>query len=110
MEGTDWVVQAHDNFIQAGAQVVTTNSYALVPFHIGEERFAEQGRDLAAQLGPGHFLALAAFVVGDDGWHARRMGRGNMAKHLLRVIHLCAHKPTRTRHDIALQHRGVRRG
>jgi S-methylmethionine-dependent homocysteine/selenocysteine methylase len=47
MEGTDWVVQAHDNFIQAGAQVITTNSYALVPFHIGEERFAARGHELA---------------------------------------------------------------
>jgi S-methylmethionine-dependent homocysteine/selenocysteine methylase len=47
MEGTDWVVKAHDNFIQAGAQVITTNSYALVPFHIGEDRFAAQGHALA---------------------------------------------------------------
>jgi S-methylmethionine-dependent homocysteine/selenocysteine methylase len=51
MEGTDWVVQAHDNFIRAGAQVITTNSYALVPFHIGEERFAEQGHALASLSG-----------------------------------------------------------
>jgi S-methylmethionine-dependent homocysteine/selenocysteine methylase len=51
MEGTDWVVQAHDNFIQAGAQVITTNSYALVPFHIGDDRFAERGQGLAALSG-----------------------------------------------------------
>lgn len=46
-EGPDWVVQAHRNFIDAGAQLITTNSYALVPFHIGEERFAAEARDLA---------------------------------------------------------------
>ncbi|MEQ1699821.1 MAG: homocysteine S-methyltransferase family protein [Ilumatobacteraceae bacterium] len=50
-EGPDWVVQAHTNFIEAGAEMVTTNSYALVPFHIGEERFAAEGRELAALSG-----------------------------------------------------------
>jgi S-methylmethionine-dependent homocysteine/selenocysteine methylase len=50
-EGPDWVVQAHRNFIDAGAQVITTNSYAIVPFHIGEERFASEGVDLAAAAG-----------------------------------------------------------
>jgi len=46
-EGPEWVVQAHTNFIEAGAEMITTNSYALVPFHIGEERFAEEGQQLA---------------------------------------------------------------
>lgn len=46
-EGPEWVVQAHTNFIEAGAGMVTTNSYALVPFHIGEERFAAEGQALA---------------------------------------------------------------
>jgi S-methylmethionine-dependent homocysteine/selenocysteine methylase len=50
-EGPEWVVQAHTNFIDAGAEVVTTNSYAVVPFHIGEERFAAEGRELAALSG-----------------------------------------------------------
>ena len=50
-EGPDWVVQAHTNFIEAGAQVITTNSYAIVPFHIGEEMFAARGRELAALSG-----------------------------------------------------------
>lgn len=50
-EGPEWVVQAHTNFIQAGAEMITTNSYALVPFHIGEELFAAQGRDLAGLSG-----------------------------------------------------------
>ncbi len=51
LEGPDWVARAHRSFIQAGADVITTNAYAVVPFHIGEERFAERGRELAALAG-----------------------------------------------------------
>ena len=51
MEGPEWVVRAHRNFIDAGAQVITTNSYAIVPFHIGEDRFTRDGRELAALSG-----------------------------------------------------------
>ena len=47
LEGPEWVVTAHRNFLAAGAEVITTNSYAIVPFHIGEERFAAKGLDLA---------------------------------------------------------------
>jgi S-methylmethionine-dependent homocysteine/selenocysteine methylase len=36
----------HRNFINAGAEIITTNTYALVPFHIGESRFSEQGAEL----------------------------------------------------------------
>ena len=50
-EGPEWVVRAHRNFIEAGAQVITTNSYAVVPFHIGDERFRSEGRELAALSG-----------------------------------------------------------
>lgn len=58
-EGPHWVTQAHRNFIDAGAQVITTNSYAVVPFHIGQERFDQSGRDLAELSGR---LARAAVV------------------------------------------------
>lgn len=51
IEGADYVRQAHTSFIDAGAQVITTNSYAVVPFHIGEPRFAEQGEALADLAG-----------------------------------------------------------
>ncbi len=51
LEGPDWVVQAHSNFIDAGAEVITTNSYAIVPFHLGEERFAARGLELAELSG-----------------------------------------------------------
>lgn len=45
------VRQVHEEFIAAGADVITTNSYALVPFHIGEERFAQEGAALIALSG-----------------------------------------------------------
>lgn len=53
MEAPHYVTQAHDAYIEAGAEVITTNSYALVPFHIGQERFEKEGRalmKLSAQL------------------------------------------------------------
>ena len=50
-EGPDHVVQAHTNFIDAGAQVITTNSYAIVPFHIGDQRFTNEAHELAATSG-----------------------------------------------------------
>ncbi|MBO3759128.1 homocysteine S-methyltransferase family protein [Ciceribacter sp. L1K22] len=46
MDAPDIVRQVHEEFIAAGADVVTTNSYALVPFHIGEERFLARGAEL----------------------------------------------------------------
>jgi len=45
------VCEAHKAFIAAGAQVISTNSYALVPFHIGEERFWGEGPRLIALAG-----------------------------------------------------------
>ena len=51
IDGPEWVVTAHGNFINAGAQVITTNSYAVVPFHLGDERFVTQGRELAHLAG-----------------------------------------------------------
>lgn len=51
IEGPDFVRKAHDAFIAAGADVITTNSYAVVPFHLGEERFRKDGRMLADRAG-----------------------------------------------------------
>lgn len=52
-EAPEQVEAVHRAYIEAGAQVITSNSYAVVPFHIGEERFATEGESLAA-----HFRAL----------------------------------------------------
>jgi S-methylmethionine-dependent homocysteine/selenocysteine methylase len=45
------VRRVHDEFIEAGADVITTNSYALVPYHIGEERFWSEGPSLIRLAG-----------------------------------------------------------
>lgn len=50
-EAPEAVVGVHAAFIAAGAQVITSNSYAVVPFHIGEERFAQEGLQLATAAG-----------------------------------------------------------
>ncbi len=57
MQSPHYVRAAHDAFIAAGSRVITTNSYALVPFHIGERVFAEQGAALVRLSGQ---LARAA--------------------------------------------------
>lgn len=58
MEAPQLVEQVHVEFVAAGAQVLTTDSYALVPFHIGEERFFQHGEKLAADAG--HLARKAA--------------------------------------------------
>jgi S-methylmethionine-dependent homocysteine/selenocysteine methylase len=47
IEAPSFVSDAHDAFIAAGAQVITTNSYGLAPARIGEARFASDGERLA---------------------------------------------------------------
>ncbi|MBI0512350.1 homocysteine S-methyltransferase, partial [Dickeya dianthicola] len=51
MESPQHVRQVHDSFIAAGAQVITTNSYAVVPFHISDAVFNARGQALAALAG-----------------------------------------------------------
>jgi S-methylmethionine-dependent homocysteine/selenocysteine methylase len=46
MEAPDFVSAVHQSYVEAGADVITTNSYALVPFHIGADRFAAEGAAL----------------------------------------------------------------
>lgn len=68
MLAPDTVERAHRRFVEAGAEVITTNSYALVPFHIGEAKFAADGQKLAdlagrmarkATEGAGHSVRVA---------------------------------------------------
>ncbi len=47
MEAPDLVAQVHQHFVDAGAKIITTNTYALVPFHIGQKQFDEQAFLLA---------------------------------------------------------------
>lgn len=61
------VRQAHDSFARNGAEVITTNSYAVVPFHIGEERFETDGLrlvDLAGRLARESADTFGAKVAG----------------------------------------------
>ena len=51
MEAPDSVRRVHESFAAAGAGVLTTNSYAVVPFHLGAARFASDGARLAALAG-----------------------------------------------------------
>lgn len=48
MEDPESVRRAHQNFVDAGAEIITVNSYAVVPYHIGDDRFAARGAELAA--------------------------------------------------------------
>ncbi|MCZ4289074.1 homocysteine S-methyltransferase family protein [Hoeflea alexandrii] len=63
MESPQIVRQVHAEFIEAGADAITTNSYALVPFHIGEDRFRSDGASLIALSGQ---LARQAADARDD--------------------------------------------
>ncbi|CCG07819.1 homocysteine S-methyltransferase family protein [Pararhodospirillum photometricum] len=51
LEGPGFVTLAHQAFLEAGASILTTNSYAVVPFHLGQERFEARGTELAALAG-----------------------------------------------------------
>jgi S-methylmethionine-dependent homocysteine/selenocysteine methylase len=48
IEAPDTVTRAHLNFIEAGAQVITTNAYALVPNHLGLDLHEEKSKELIA--------------------------------------------------------------
>lgn len=64
IEAPEMVRQVHAEFARAGADVITTNTYAVVPFHLGEERFWTQGRDLANVAGQMAREAVAAETAG----------------------------------------------
>ena len=51
IEAPQFVSQVHADFVAAGAEVITTNSYALVPFHLGVERHARDAAALATLSG-----------------------------------------------------------
>ncbi len=51
IEAPQFVTRAHEAYVAAGADIITTNTYAVVPFHIGAERFNAEGRALAELAG-----------------------------------------------------------
>lgn len=59
IEAPHYVTQAHQGFIDAGAEIIIANSYACVPFHLGETLYQQQGHALAEQA-----AIIAKEVVG----------------------------------------------
>lgn len=51
MEAPALVKKAHESFAAAGCDILTTSNYAVVPFHLGENRFFTSGADLTAVAG-----------------------------------------------------------
>lgn len=51
IEAPDYVTRAHQAYVDSGADIITTNSYGLVPHMLGEERFALDGSALADRAG-----------------------------------------------------------
>ena len=51
MEAPELVRKAHQNFAEAGSDIITTSNYAVVPFHLGEERFVARGAELTSVAG-----------------------------------------------------------
>lgn len=51
IEAPDFVTKAHTAFADSGADIITTNSYGLVPHMIGRDRFEKEGRALADRAG-----------------------------------------------------------
>lgn len=51
IEAPHFVSRVHEAYVGAGADVITTNSYAIVPFHIGADRFKGRGAEWAALAG-----------------------------------------------------------
>ena len=51
METPHLVQQVHEQFALAGSDILTTNSYAVVPYHLGKKRFYDGGASLAALSG-----------------------------------------------------------
>jgi S-methylmethionine-dependent homocysteine/selenocysteine methylase len=67
IEAPDYVTRVHRSYVDAGAEVITTNSYAVVPFHLGTQRFERDGSALAALAG------RLARAVADEAPHAVRV-------------------------------------
>ena len=61
IEAPEYVARAHRLFIDSGAQIITTNSYGLVPHMLGEARFARDARALAERAGD-----IARQAAGDN--------------------------------------------
>lgn len=62
MKAPALVQKIHESFAAAGSDILTTSNYAVVPFHIGEDRFFNEGANLTALSG--HLAREAASPFG----------------------------------------------
>ncbi|MDQ0321991.1 homocysteine S-methyltransferase [Pararhizobium capsulatum DSM 1112] len=51
IEAPEYVTRAHQAYVASGTDIITTNSYGLVPHMLGEDRFNEQALSLADRAG-----------------------------------------------------------
>ena len=40
------IADIHSDYIQKGSNIITTNTYAIMPLHIGEQKFREKGHEM----------------------------------------------------------------
>ncbi|MGF1864172.1 homocysteine S-methyltransferase family protein [Enterovibrio norvegicus] len=74
IEAPEFVSQAHKNFIEAGCDVITVNSYACVPFHLGDELYQRQGAALAEKA-----AKIARVAVQESAPHTEDIGSVKVA-------------------------------
>lgn len=95
IEAPETVKEVHLDFINAGSEVITTNNYAVVPFHIGQERFETDGVRL---------IKVAIEQAKMQFKKAARMSKSRAAYHryLALTVQTCFNlnklKPCRTHH------------
>ncbi|KQY42433.1 homocysteine S-methyltransferase family protein [Rhizobium sp. Root483D2] len=51
IEAPDYVTRAHQAYVESGTDIITTNSYGLVPHMLGDDRFKADGQALADRAG-----------------------------------------------------------
>ncbi len=96
IEGPEFVTRVHEAFVAAGAQVITTNSYAVVPFHLGQARFDADGhaprrpggavwRAIVADRSP-HTVAVAGCLPPLCGSYRADLFDANVARPILAAL------------------------
>lgn len=69
LDAPDMVVQLHQDYIAAGARIITTNSYSTVPSYLGKENLADRYTELTHLAGE-----LARRAVRESGKSVRVAG------------------------------------
>ena len=96
IEAPQFVTQAHQHFIDAGAELIITNSYACVPFHLGEQRFSEQGFELAELSGKlaqsvaksaNHTVTVAGAIPPPFGSYRPDLFKAEQAKPIVQTLY-----------------------